>query len=553
MFTAKQETLFKKTSATPKEQNVFVQKGLKKTSETRSGNGALKYSTSGNPAVDQFTFLGSYKAPRSYNEIAADCETLWAFGKITCVLFMFYIRTITRVVNLFNGAKTKTSQKGAELKHEGIMRMIWLHSKDPNIFWANVGLFICLGSWKDIITMLQYDLVYNGWEGRVLNWEEFGKLILTYLDDKGSVELIKKYLPQIKSNNQCTTVESQADNIIGKWICSLLFGNKESSANYKRYRKLKSSGTAHEWQKLISQRKFDLIDFSKIHGRALSLLVRSKFLKKQGLSEKYEAWVTKPETEVKYTGFVHELFGNMSGSLTRLSKGEQETINKQFYTLVEKGKSQDKVNSLIVVRDTSGSMASTATGTNVTCFNIAKALALYFSEFLKGKFSTAWIEFNKKAKMHEWSGNSPLEKWYNDHSTVVGNTDFMSVIDLFCELKKDISEEDFPTGILCISDGEFDPSQLDETNVQSALKALSRAGFSDEYVRNFVIVLWNLQSNAYGKDTGKKFETHGKVDNVFYFSGYSASVISFLSSKIKNAEDLFNEAMDQEILNMIKI
>src|SRR5690606_28258215 len=121
---------------------------------------------------------------------------------------------------------------------------------------------------------------------------------------------LKKYLPQIKATSACTTVESQADTLIGKWICSLLFGTKdnETGSTYKRYRKLKSGGTAHEWQQLISQRKFDRIDFSKIHGRALNLLVRSKFLANQGLADKYAAWVAKPETEVKYTGFVHELF-----------------------------------------------------------------------------------------------------------------------------------------------------------------------------------------------------------------------------------------------------
>jgi len=328
--------------------------------------------------------------------------------------------------------------------------------KAPSTFWKNISLFISIGSWKDIITMLSYDLQYNGWNDRKLDWNKFSELILSGLENKSTSELLKKYLPQIKSNNDCTTLESQADNIIAKWICSLVFGGKKDSfVNYKSYRKLKSSGTAHEWQQLISQRKFDRIDFAKIHGRALSLLVRSKFLFNQGLSEKYKEWITKPETtNVKYTGFVHELFSVCRSyrSLVSMPTHEQATINKQFQTLVDKGGSSEQ-SSLIVVRDTSGSMGSIASGTNMSCYDIGKALALYFSEFLKGKFANAWIEFNSTAIMQTWKGNSPLEKWYNDKSGVIGGTKFQSVIELLCKIKQQgVAESDFPTGILCISD-----------------------------------------------------------------------------------------------------
>jgi hypothetical protein len=573
MFDSKKKSLFTtpKTSAaggtatataTPK----FVSAAKKKSAETLSGNGALKYKTTGNPFVDQFGTLGNYKVPRSFKDIATDCESLWATGKHRVVVcFMLYIRMITRVVTLFSGVSTKASQKGAELKHEGIMRMIWLHQKNEDIFWKNIGLFVSVGSWKDITVMLQYDLVYHGWVDRKLNWAKFGDLILSALKNPGTSELLKKYLPQIKANSACTTVESQADNMIAKWICSLLFGPKETPATYKQYRKLKTSGTAHEWQKLISTKNFNEIDFNTIHGRALSILVKSKFLKNHGLVERYTEWVKKPETAVKFTGFVHEIFkglgANGGGGLTKyptltsIPAHEQETINKQFATLIEKGKTPGiEQTKLIVVRDTSGSMSNIAPGTEMSCYAIAKALALYFSEFLKGDFANSWIEFNNIAMMHSWKGDTALEKWFNDRSGFVGGTNFQSVIDLFCTLKSDIEESDFPTGILCISDGEFNPaSALSETNVDAAKRKLLTAGFSKEYVDNFVIVLWNLQHRGYGPTTGAKFETYGDVPNVFYFSGYSAATVSFLTSKIRTAEELFDIAMDQEILQMVEV
>lgn len=559
MFTSKKQSLFDvptKKVATSDNSNPFIQAGLKTSAETVSGNGALKYSTTGNPFIDQFGKIGSYKAARSFAEISQDCETLWAKNKTTSVLFTFYLRMISRQVQFFDGSKTETPQKGAEMKHEGIMRMIWLHLKDETLFWNNIQLFIAAGSWKDIIVMLQYDLIYNGWNDRKLNWSKFSNLILSGLENDKTRELLKKYLPQIKAKSACKTVESQADTLIAKWICSQIFGNKEGDAKtYKAYRLLKSSGTAHQWQQLISKRQYDKIDFASIHGRALKLLTRSKWLKNSGLEQSYTKWITKPETEAKWTGFVHELFDKLPKSLLQLESYKAETINKQFLTAVNKVKSGESTQTeLIVVRDTSGSMGSQAPGSSMTCYDIGKALALYFSQFLTGKFSNSWIEFNYNAKMHQWIGNSPIQCWYNDPSSCVGSTNFQSVISLLCQIKQQgVPESEFPKGILCISDLEFNPTQLGRTNVDQALRTLRSVGFSDEYVDNFVIVLWNLQNNYYGKGSGSKFETYGDVKNVFYFSGYSASTVSFLTQKIKTASELFDAAMDQEVLNMIQI
>ena len=548
-----------KASAAVKAQPAFVAAGLKKQAECLSGNGAKKFSTTGSPFVDQFGKVATYKKPRSYNEIAKDCETLWAEDELLATKFAFYLRTITRKVKLMDGTETENSQKGGELKHEAQMRLIWLSQKSPKTFWANFPLFISLGSWHDVFTLLSYDLVFNGWEGRKLDWKQFGDLILSGLSNENTSNLVKKFLPQIKAKSACKTVESQANTIIAKWICSLLFGSKvdaEAASTYKQYRKLKTTGTAHEWQKLISNKQFTKIDFNKIHGRALSLLVHSKFLKNQGLSDKYEKWVTKPETKVKYTGFVHELFAQLPAHRTNDAVIET-TNNKQFATLVEKGQPEEGTSAaqLIVVRDTSGSMQSNATGTNISSFNIAKAIALYFSEFLTGKFADSFIEFNSDAKMHVWKGKTPVDKWYNDHSSVLGSTDFQSVIRLFAQLKRSgVTESEFPKGILCISDGEFNPAQLGKTNVDAARSTLRQAGFSEQYVRDFKIILWNIPNAYYTHIPEVKFETNGNVDNVFYFSGYSSSVISFLTGEaILTAADVFDNAMNQEILNMIEV
>jgi hypothetical protein len=560
MFTAKKSELF---AVQKKPTSAFVSEGMKTSAETLSGNGALKYSTTGNPFVDQFGVVGSYKTPRNPQEIFADCDKLYASNRKYAILFIFYMRIIPRIVSLWSGLKTKSSQKGASMRFESIMRMIWLHMREPETFWKNIHLFVALGSWKDIFCMMRYDLIYNGWDGRALNWDKFAELIVAGLKNEHSSELIKKYLPQIKAKSACTTVEAQANTMIGKWLAYKLFdkeGKASESKYYKQYRLLKTTGAAHTWQKLISQGKFDKIDFASIHGRALNLFVKGKFLANHELTYKFEEFV-KAATTVKYTGFVHELFEEfpinfvIRKSLANVPKSKEELINKQFAELVSKAKSGDNAQTkFIVVRDTSGSMSARATGTKSTCYDIAKAIALYFSEFLSGAFANSFIEFNSKAIMHTWNGSTPMQKWFNDKTSYVGSTNFMSVIHLFCTIKAaGVKESDFPTGILCISDGEFNSTNLNITNSQAARALLHASGFSKGYSDNFVIVLWNLQSDYYGRNTGKKFETYGDVPKTFYISGYEPSVISFLTSKILTPMELFEAAMNQEVLNMVEL
>jgi hypothetical protein len=532
--------------------NTFVNAGMKTSARTLSGNNAEKFSKTGNEYVDQFGKLGEYKSPRRYSDIANDCSVLFAEDAETFVKFTIYMRMISRKTDIIGmGIKTKETQSGAELKHESIMRMIWLHQKDESLFWKNIGLFLSAGSCKDIIVMLRTDLVYHDWDGRILNWLRFGDLLLSLLADDKTVNLMKKYLPQIRSSSQVTTIEAEANTKIAKWICSKLFGKKSDGRTYKKYRKLKASGTAHEWQQLISQSKFDKIDFAKIHGRALNLLVRSKFLKNQGLSEKYSGWVDKEET-VKYTGYVHEVLCELDFNS---DENFTKTVDKQFYEIVNKAKDSENLTRFIVVRDTSASMASTATGTKYSSDSVAKAIALYFNEFLTGDFTDHYIEFADNAEMKSWRGGTPSEKWRNDQSCAYGDTNFQSVIALFCNLlQSGTPEADFPEGILCISDGEFNPADLGETNVEAALRKLRSAGFSEDYVNSFKIVLWDIPNSFYGRCSETKFETFGDARNVFYMSGYSASNVKFImDGKIETAADLFNAAMDQELLQMVEV
>jgi hypothetical protein len=65
--------------------NKFLSGATKISSVTTSGNGAVKYTTSGSPFVDQLASAGLWIKPRTFAEAASDQSILW--GENPSMLF----------------------------------------------------------------------------------------------------------------------------------------------------------------------------------------------------------------------------------------------------------------------------------------------------------------------------------------------------------------------------------------------------------------------------------------------------------------------------------
>ena len=576
--------------------NEFIKNGLKKAAETESGNGALKYSTSLNVFVDDFSSMGLY-LNRSYEESAFTIQKEWSVCPEVALKMLGYLRIITRKENHIH--KTKSVQRGQGLRKEYLQRMMWLASNHPETFYKNIDIFVEIGSPRDIFALLRYDFIKNGWQNRELNWNKMYEVIISLLENDSTRNLVLKFMPTPRTNSKATTDVAKANNVIARWISWKMFPANKSAM--KEYRKLKASGTAHTWQRQIAEEQYQDIDFDKVPGGALTMFTHPRytvhklkkarwsdrkklvsvpsdgttFLQRHGLEDKFLEWLDKQE-DVNTTEYPHiilkPLYEVCSGGFMQrknLPKVTEVTVNKKFEKLLKVGK--DGVNAdsrLIAVRDTSGSMSSSIPGQNFSAHHVAKSLALYLSQFLEGPFKDAWIEFNRTAQMHMFEGSTTTEKYLNDESTYVGNTDFLKVADIFVNAKRNgVSESEMPTGIVCFSDGEFDPAGnpwRDEkpdhiTNFHKFLEILRQAGFSKEYVDNFQIILWDIPNGYYGKPS-VKFEDSADAPNFFYISGYDPAVISFLmggeykereQKQPKTAEELMQAALDQEILDKL--
>lgn len=553
--------------------NSFIEEGLKTSYETESGNGALKYSSTGNDFVDNFAAISHFKEPRPYSQVDRDMLRLWSINPLLTVKLAVYIRMITRKSIVYDDKKSETldTQRGQGLKSEGIMRFMWLALNHPETFKINIPLFIAAGSWKDIFQMLSLDLQYNGWDDRKLDWNFLYKVICAGLDNPKTSSLVRKYLPTIRTNSKSVTVESQANTLIGRWIASRLFTEKNRKGDnyyiYTKYRHLKTEGKAHEWQQKISKQLYESINFNTIAGRALSLLVSSKFLENHNLTEKYSRWISSKPI-AKFTGFVFELFKPLGNyhEANILPYYQEQTIQAQFNQLVETGKGNMNTQSkLLVVRDISESMTSRAIGTNMSSYAIGKAMALYFSEFLDGAFKNAYAVFADDCELRVWKGNSVCDKWRNDTDSDFGSTSFLSIAGLLIKIKnKGVPESEFPTGVLALSDGEFNNTEWNKscgassTNFKEFRELLKEGGFSEDYVNNFKLILWDLPNGYYGNSV-PKFEDFADAPNNYYLSGYDPSAIAFImgngefKASPRNAEELFMVAMDQELLNRLVV
>lgn len=463
---------------------------------------------------------------------------------------------ITRDTKLFDGVKVKSIGQG--LKAEFFSRLMWLAVYQPETFKKNLPLFIAAGSWDDLFELMRLDLSYehdgNKYK-RALDWKFIGAFIMEGLKDPEQCELIKKFLPTIKAAKYCTTKRSQCSNYIGKWLAKLLFGSEDKVKANIQYQKLKSSGTAHEWQQLISQKKFDKLDFSKIPGRALNILANSNFLSNHGLEESFAKWVLE-QPKAKFTGFVYELFKPAK------KEYQKELINRQFMTLVDKAKEQQDRTRFICCLDTSGSMGSACYGLpNTTSLNVAKSIALYFSYLLDSQFS-GYLEFARTVNLESWEGETPYDKFFHRDYGSWGSTNFLGVADWFVKTKKGLNlpEELFPNGVICISDGEFNSySGQFDSNFREFKRRLAEA-FSQEFVDNFKLVLWDIPNTFYSSKPESKFESLADEPNFFYISGFDPAGIQFLLKKTpadrpapKTAEELFEAAMNQELLNLLKV
>lgn len=538
---------------------------------TLTENGAISYASAGKALIDQFSHAGT-AIGRPIETVFAEQKALWKENPEMAIRFPFYLRLVTRKVKVSENEKTETVQKGAGLRDEAFKRILWVAYNQPEVFKRNAWLLPVVGSWKDLWTLMLMDMENENKLDKTFIYS----IMAAGLDDATQCDLIRKYMPAIKSTEKCKTERAKTLNVLAKGFAAFL------GLSAKEYRKMKASGTAHDFQKLICSRSYADIDWKNIPGRALTHLISGKFLDNHGLTKSYLEWVMSQPT-VKFTGYVYELgmkidqlssygrYGYHNRGMTPTEQATVHTINKQFDGLIELAKKDQgglKGNVLCAL-DTSGSMDCGIEGTNgLTSYDVCVSLGIYFAELNEGFYHNKVAMFDDTSRIFELSGTF-ADKWsaIRNATTAWGSTNFQSVIDLLVKERKahpSIPESEFPQTLLVVSDMQFNPSgsyrygeKREMTNQEAARKKL-REVFSDEFVDNFKFVWWYCASRrGAGHDVPATMEQGGN----YLFSGFDGSIVTLLLGGDEQTkpdgtpltmEEMVNKALSQEIFAFVK-
>lgn len=525
-------------------------------------NGAISYATIGTALLDQFGKAGVYRG-RAIEDVWAEQSILWSENPEMALKFPFYLRMITRQSNITGNKKTDKVQRGAGARDEAFKRLLWIAKYHPEEFYRNLWLLPVVGSWKDLWTLLSFDGA-----NEYLDEQKFFEVIAEGISDNNCKDLVKKYMPRIRSSKSCSTNWAKRTNSLAKRFAAM------AGWSFKDYRNYKASGEAHTFQTMICKGLYKDINWNTIPGKALLNLVGSKFLSNHNLEKDYLKWIM-AQPMAKFNGYPFELgrkLGQTKYDLPKVNLITKTTVDKQFESLIATASKDNGAiqGNVLCALDTSGSMTGPALdNAGTTPFHVCVSLGIYFSELNKGAFHNTVAMFDETSTLLKLKGKTFSDKWSEiiSQRTAWGSTNFQSVIDLIVKTRMEhpeIALEDFPSTLLVVSDMQFNPSNswihncgklTEQTNYETAMAKLRKV-FPKDFVDNFKIVWWYC-SNRQTSDFPSTMENGG----TYMMSGYDGSIISFLlggdvpikaDKTIPSIEDIVNTAMTQEVLTLVR-
>lgn len=557
-------------------QNSFVKEVTMGAGSSYTANGALSYASIGTALLNQFAKAGAARG-RDLNTVFAEQSALWAEDPESALKFPFYLRMITRKTKIGDTATTETVQRGQGARDEAFKRMLWIAEYYPEVFYKNLWVLPLVGSWKDLWVLMSMS--------DTLKREKFYRLIADGIVAENGChrDLIKKYMPRIRSNHSCKTEWAKKTNAYAKEFCQFVGWTP------KEYRQFKSTGKAHEFQRIICGRVYDQLNFKTIPGKALLNLVSGKFLEKHNLTERYLEWL-KQQPVAKFNGYPYELAikakpyrGRRYGSPTPMPAVLKFTLDKQFANLIETGKADGGgiKGNVWCALDTSGSMGSLVSDSStVTCFDVCVGLGIYFATLNEGAFHKNVIMFDDKSEVLQLKGEfTDMYQQITSREDAMGSTNFQSVVDEIVRIRKsnpNIPLEDYPSTLLVVSDMQFNPTnktwewapgvgyvepeitpEEERTNYVEAKRKLSEV-FPQEWVDDFKFIWWQVNGKT------KDFPSNMDCGGTYNISGFDGSLISFIlgGETVDSAtgekvtltmEEVISNAFNQEVLTFLTL
>ena len=385
-------------------------------------NGAVGYVTTGKAIVDMFFKVSSYRG-MSDADVLADYTKVYAEDPNLAVKFAFYVGDI----------------------REGL--------GERRLFKLMVKF---LADKENFDKLIKFVPEYNRFDSLFV-------LRGTELESK----MVKYVHTQLKAD-----AKADHPSLLAKWMPSVNTSS-EKTKELARWFISKFNMTEREYRKLLSKirkqldvvevkmcgNEWDKISYTGVPSKA-NINYKDAFLKHD--EERRRAFLDKAvKGEVKMnssTNFPHDIVHSYfeGGWCCRL-KAKDDALEALWSNLKDTVKEAGA--NFIVVRDGSGSMTSTISGTTVSALDVATALSVYFAERQSGEFKNKFITFSSRPQLVDIGKGRNL----HDKLQIVtaydecSNTNIEATFDLVLKtaVANNMKQEEIPN-LLIISDMEFD-------------------------------------------------------------------------------------------------
>lgn len=324
---------------------------------------------------------------------------------------------------------------------------IYLAQNHIEIARALMPLIPEYSRWDVVVALMESPLA-NDAAAMLLKQIQEDKLCM---EQGKSISLCAKWLPSENASSEQTRRMAR------------ILARKFSMTN-QQYRKMLSS--FREYLNVVevkmSSGKWADIDYETVPSRA-NLIYNKAFLRNdEERRRKFLEGVKSGEKEI-HAGvlyphdIVHSYFQQGTHQWQLVLGSVDTTLEELWKALPDYV--QGAGNTLCIA-DGSGSMTSTVSGSNVSCLDVANALAIYFSERCTGQFRDCYITFSQRPQLVDLSQAKTLHDKIEIalHHNEVANTNIEAVFELILDtaVKGHMPQEELPANLLILSDMEFD-------------------------------------------------------------------------------------------------
>ena len=462
-------------------------------------NHAIKHKTTKSAILDMFAMCGSYR-----NRTDEDC--ILAFKNALdedislAMKCLFYLRDIR-------------GGQGERRFFRVCFR--WLINNKPEVAFRNLKNIPEYGRWDDLI----YTTIDTEAQADAL---DIIKNQLALDVQSKTPSLLAKWLP---SENASAKKTKRAATIIRKYL----------NMTHREYRKMLSNlrSKINIVEKLMSQNRWDKIDFSKIPSRA-GLIYKNAFSRRDIIAKKYESFAKDTSTTVNAgtlnpVDIASKIFNggwNIYGH--KISDTDRAMLQKYWENQIDYYHGREE-NGIAIV-DTSGSML----GIPICA---AVSMGAYIAEKSHGPFANHFITFSSHPELVKFEGVDIVDKFQRCTEANWGiNTNIKAVFDMLLRVAKqeNTKPEDIPQRLYVFSDMEFDHCGFG--NAETVLEQVEREWNAAGYELPKVI-FWNLDARSQNIPAlGGRFS---------YVSGFSMSMVETILSG-KDGWDLCLEKLMSE-------